>query len=301
MRKLKFLFLFLVCLFFNFGFVSALERTEDNNWGVNKRWNITDKNLHKVKKTRYVDSKLKVYDYANILTDAEEKEIYNDIISFIEKYNIDMVFLTDSFSYSKDIQNDDFAHDFYDYNDFGMNYDHYDGVIIFRNANPSDPYYIVRFFGDAQLYYNQARLDVLLDDIYSLFHSDKYVLGMKKAISIISSDIDRGIPESNNIKYVDNMGILRSYYRVPIIACLIGSSIITLITMIILIAKNRMVRKATTASEYLSKDSINYSKHVDQFTHSHTTHHTISSSSGGGGGSHIGSSGGGSFGGGRHG
>ena len=300
MRKLKYLFVFIFCLFLNFSFVSALERTEKNNWGVNKKWNITDKNLYNVKKTRYVDSKLKVYDYANILTADEENEIYDDIISFIEKYNIDMVFLTDSFSYSEEIQNDDFAQDFYDYNDFGINYEHYDGVIIFRNANPSDPYYLVRFFGDAQLYYNQTRLDVLLDDIYSLFHSDKYVLGMKKVISIISSDIDRGIPESNSNKYVDNMGILRSYYRVPMIPCLICSSIITLISMIILVAKNKMVRKATTASEYMNKNSITYSQHTDQFTHSHTTHYTVSSSSGGGG-SHIGSSGGGSFGGGRHG
>ena len=71
--------------------------------------------------------------------------------------------------------------------------------------------------------------------------------------------------------------------------------------MLIMIRKNKMVRKATTASAYLDKNSINYREHLDQFTHSHTTHYTISSSSGGGG-SHGGSSGGGhSSGGGRHG
>ena len=63
-----------------------------------------------------------------------------------------------------------------------------------------------------------------------------------------------------------------------------------------------MIRKATSASAYLNKDSVNYTQHVDQFINSHTTHYTVSSSSGGGGGFSSGSSGGGhSSGGGRHG
>ena len=70
--------------------------------------------------------------------------------------------------------------------------------------------------------------------------------------------------------------------------------------MLILVSKNKMVRKAITANEYLDKGSINYTQSMDQFVRSHTTHYTVSSSSGGGG--HGGSSGGGhSSGGGRHG
>jgi hypothetical protein len=68
--------------------------------------------------------------------------------------------------------------------------------------------------------------------------------------------------------------------------------------MLIMIKKNKMVRKATTAGQYLNQGSINYTQKVDQFTHSHTTHYTVSSSSGGGG-SHGGSSGFGHGGGGR--
>lgn len=314
MRKLRFLFVFVFCLFFSFSVraldiysadysksdVKVFERTEKNNWGVNKKWNIDSANLSNVKSMPYVDASDKVYDFANILSDSEEKQIYNSIISFIEKYDMDMIFVTSDFSYSSDIKNDDYAADFYDYNDFGINYDHYDGIIIFRNSYDKDPYYLIRFFGQAQLYYNQDRLDNLLDDIYDLIHSGQYAKGVDKAISIISKDIDRGIPYSNKHKHLDDMNILVSdFYVSPF--CFVGAAGITFIVMLIMIKKNKMVRKATTAGQYLNEGSINYTQKVDQFTHSHTTHYTISSSSGGGGGGHIGSSGGGSFGGGRHG
>ena len=73
--------------------------------------------------------------------------------------------------------------------------------------------------------------------------------------------------------------------------------------MTILVKKNKMVMKATTAENYLDNSSIHLTKKEDQFISTHTTKHVNSSSSGGGGGgSHIGSSGGGhSSGGGRHG
>ena len=67
-----------------------------------------------------------------------------------------------------------------------------------------------------------------------------------------------------------------------------------------------MVKKATEASEYIDKKTINYSIREDRFITSRTTSHTVSSSSSSrghsGGGSRRGSSGGGhSRGGGRHG
>ena len=50
------------------------ERTEDNNYGVNKKWEITSKNKSNVLDTPYVDSNLKVYDYQDSLTDEEIRQ-----------------------------------------------------------------------------------------------------------------------------------------------------------------------------------------------------------------------------------
>ena len=318
MKKFK-IFILFICLFFNIkvlaydmtnniygidysdSLVKIHDRNDSNNWGVNKHWDINSNNLRNVQSTPLVDSSKKIYDFADILTAEEEKEIYAKIEQFIEKTNMDMVIVSVDMPYSVDSKNEDFAADFYDYNDFGIDFSKYSGTLLLRNNYSRDKYYDMYTFGDAQLYFDQSRYDDILDGIYSYFTSSNYVDGMSKFISRCSSYYDNGYAYKYRNAYVDFDGYIQYNYHVPVFMCLVGSSIITLITMCILVKKNKMVRKATTASQYLVKNSINYTEHTDQFVNSHTTHYTVSSSSGGGG-SHGGSSGGGhSSGGGRHG
>ena len=225
--------------------------------------------------------------------------------SFIEYTNMDMVFVSIDMPYSYDSKNEDFAADFYDYNDFGLDFDNNSGILLLRNNYSSDRYYDIYTFGDAQLYFNKSRYDDILDGIYSDFVNKKYLDGISSFISKCSYYYDKGYASDYSHAYIDSDGYIQYNFYVPVIPCLCVSIFITLIVMLILVNKNRMIRKATTASEYLNKDSINYTQHLDQFINSHTTHYTVSSSSGGGGsfgGSHSGSSGGGhSSGGGRHG
>ena len=282
--------------------VKIFSRTESNKWGVNKHWNINSGNLKNVKSIPLVDASSKVYDFADILTDEEEKQVYKYIEDFVEKTKFDMVFVSIDMPYSYDSKNEDYAADFYDYNDFGIDFKNYSGIVLLRNNYSADRYYDIYTFGDAQLYFDQSRYDNILDGIYDNFRSDNYVPALNFFTSKCSYYFDKGYANSYKHSYIDDMGFIQYEYSVPVLPCLIGSSIITLIIMLILVSKNKMVRKATTASAYLLKDSINYTQHVDQFVGSHTTHYTVSSSSGGGGGSHGGSSGGGhSSGGGRHG
>lgn len=314
MRKIRVLFVFIICLFFSFN-VSALDiydvdyaksdvkvfdRTSTNNWGVNKHWNIDNGNLNNVKSIPYVDVSDKVYDFAGVLTDKEEEQIYSKIQDFIEKNNVDMVVVTIDMAYSSDSKNEKYAADFYDYNDFGLNLNNYSGILFLLNNYSQDRYYDMYAFGDAQLYFDQNRADNILDGIYSYFSGNNYSSGIKSFISKCSDYYDKGIVSKYKHAYVDENGYIKFNYYVPFLPCVGGALVFTLIVMLILIKKNKMVRKATTASEYMDKDSINYTQHLDQFVRSHTTHYTISSSSGGGG-SHGGSSGGGHFsGGGRH-
>lgn len=315
MKKIRFLFIFIFCFILNFSFVKAsdiysvdysnsnvkvIERNEANSWGVNKHWNINNSNLRNVQSVPYVDSKSKVYDFADILTDDEEKEIYSKIQDFIEKTNMDMVVVSIDMPYSYDSKNEDFAADFYDYNDFGLNFNNYSGILLLRNDYDNDRYYDIYTFGDAQLYFDQNRYDDILDGIYSDFVGKRYLSGISKFIYKCSSYYDSGYAYKYKNAFVDHDGYIHFNYYVPILPCLGGASLITFIVMLILVKKNKMVRKAITASEYLDKSSINYTQHIDQFVNSRTTHYTVSSSSGGG--SHGGSSGGGhSSGGGRHG
>ena len=283
-----------------FASTKTFERTENNKYGVNKHWNITNSNINHVKNTPLVDASEKVYDFADILTDKEEKEIYEYIQEFIEKTHMDMVFVSIDMPYTYDSKNEDYAADFYDYNDFGIDFKNYSGILLLRNNYEQDRYYDMYTFGDAQLYFDQSRYDNILDGIYSNFVNKEYKYGIRTFINKCTYYYNSGYAHKYKNSYVDEDGYIHKTFAIPYVACTIGASIITLITMIILVKKNKMVRKATTAQQYLDKDTINYSQMKDQFIRSHTTHYTVSSSSGGG--SHGGSSGGGhSSGGGRHG
>ena len=306
MKRFKFLVLFLT-FFIGISAINAsvktFERKESDNYGVNKHWNITSRNISNVKNTPLVDPSEKIYDFADILTDYEEAQIKESIDEFIKKTNMDMVFVSIDMPYTYDSKNEDYAADFYDYNDFGINFDNYSGILLLRNDYANDRYYDMYTFGDAQLYFDQGRYDRVLDDIYSLFVNKNYEEGIETFISECSSYYDKGYASKYKSSYVDSNGYIRMNYHVPVFVCIMGSSIITLIVMLILVKKNKMVKKATKAYEYLDRNSINYTVMTDRFIHSRTTHYTVSSSSGGGGGgSHGGSSGGGhSSGGGRHG
>lgn len=309
MKKiLTFILAFLLLISPVFALPDGSDRKNMENYGVNKKWTINESNLNNVLRTPYVDATKKIYDYSNILSDETEKELLVDINNFIEKTHMDMVILTVDLPYTSDSTNEDYAADFYDYNDFGLDFEHYDGVLLLRNTYESDPYFNVYTFGEAQLYFDFNRCEHMLDDIYPYFKSKDYLTGMKLFISDFSNYYDYG--KALEDYYVDDMGYIHQIppkYVVPYTTALIVGGLAALITILIMVKKNKMVRKSTEANDYLVKDSILYHKKSDILTGSFTTHHTIQRDSGGysgGGGhsSHSGSSGGGhGGGGGRHG
>lgn len=280
--------------------VNTTKRTKDN-LGVNKNFIINSNNINNVLNTPKVDDSEKIYDFANILDETTKEELYKKIENFIEISNMDMVILTTDLPYN-DSQLEDYAADFYDYNDFGLDFDKYSGVIIIRNINSYNKYFNIYTFGDAQLYFTYERCEDILDTIYDDIHLENYLSGFQTFISECERYYKLGIPYSSRNKYVDDKGIVHTKYVTPYKEAVIFSFISTIIIMIILVSKNKMVKKAINADEYLDSSSVKYIKKEDKFINTHTTSYTISSNSSGGGGSHIGSSGGGhGGGGGRHG
>lgn len=286
--------------------VETYNRIPDNNYGVNKHWIITDSNLDNITETPYVDASEKIYDFSDILTSQEENELYAKISYFINYTNMDMVIVTYNLPYTTDYTNETFAADFYDYNDFGIDFDNYSGVLLFRNTYEQDRYYDIYTFGDAQLYFGYDRLNTTLDNIYYNFVNNNYLTGMSTFIDEMTDYYKLGIDSEYKNYYVDKDGYLREKYVPPVLFVFIAASIVTIIVMTILIKKNKMVKKASKADEYLNTNSVKYSVREDKYTHSRTSSYRVSSSSGGGSSgsrsSSRGSSGGGhSRGGGRHG
>lgn len=286
--------------------VKTYNREELENYGVNKKWNINTNNKDNILKTYAVDSNQKIYDFSDVLTDEEEQKLTDRMYDFTEKYKIDIVILVDNYQYTQDSQNTTFATDFYDYNDFGINFEKYDGVMLFRNTYEQNPYFDAYSFGNAQLYFYDTRLSNALDYIYDDLHNESYYEGFNKFIDKMEEYYNEG---KLTDYYVDDSGFLQkqktsSYYLKMIGLSMLIALIITGIIIYILIKKNKMILKATKATVYMNKEKSKITNVQDNFVTSNTTSYVISSStsSGGGHSSSGGSSGGGfSSGGGRHG
>ncbi len=286
--------------------VKTYNREELENYGVNKKWNINTNNKDNILKTYAVDSNQKIYDFSDVLTDEEEQKLTDRMYDFTEKYKIDIVILVDNYQYTQDSQNTTFATDFYDYNDFGINFEKYDGVMLFRNTYEQNPYFDAYSFGNAQLYFYDTRLSNTLDYIYDDLHNESYYEGFNKFIDKMEEYYNEG---KLTDYYVDDSGFLQkqktsSYYLKMIGLSMLIALIITGIIIYILIKKNKMILKATKATIYMNKEKSKITNVQDNFVTSNTTSYVISSStsSGGGHSSSGGSSGGGfSSGGGRHG
>ncbi len=300
--------IFILCSFFLFCLpVFALEeRVESNRYGVNKKWELTDERIEAAKKVPLVDANDKVYDYADILTEEEEEEFCKYFQELTEKIKMEVVFVSINMPYSRDKDNENFAADFYDYNDFGLNYKGYSGILLLRNAYEVDPYFDIYTFGDAQLLYDYNRLQVILDAIYSSFKSKNYVGGLNIYRRYIRNYFEQGLSKEALDYYVDDMGYLHKRYKAPLFFALIFSTGVTFAIIWVFISKNKMIKKATEANDYLNRQTVQLTEKEDKFITTHTTSYVVSSSSSGGGGggfsSSSGSSGGGhSSGGGRHG
>lgn len=306
MKKTKLLLLAFALLLFPlnvFASTNTQSRYSLPNYGVSKKWEITDSNRSNVLNTKKVDASEKIYDFADIFSEYEEKDLFYKIEEFTKKHNMDLVVLTDKFSYSNDKENEDYAADFYDYNDFGIDFDKYNGIIIFINMNPTDRYFNFYMFGNSQLYFDNKRKEEPIDTTMQYMKNGKYFIAIEHMMDLFDEYLDKGIPYDLEGYYVDDMGYLQKNpnfkrpFRPPWVGIIGADLIIVLITMIILIKKNRMVKKKLVMTEYVNKNGADYRVKTDQFIRSFVTSHTVSSSSGGHSGGGFSSSGGSSGGG----
>ena len=262
---------------------------------------ITNKNnLNDILTTPCVDEVEKVYDFADLLTDLEEDNLYNQVKNYISNTNYDLVLVT---TY-ENIKNSarDYADDFYDYNYFGIN-ETRDGVLILIDMDTRELY--ISTSGYAIKMYDDYRIERILDDGYNYITSEDYYNTFSSMIDSLEDYYDEGYSDFNEELQIDEFG--NPYYikYIPYSTVLIIASIITLIVSLIFYYKSRLkIKKLETISYIKGKENIQKS---DQFVNDIVTRTRRSSdsssySSGGssrsGGSSHHSSSSGRSHGGG---
>lgn len=229
-----------------------------------------------------VNINLKIYDYGDLLTDEEEKEIKTSIDEYIDEYNFDMVIVTQK-DYIGDLRA--YGQDFYDYNDFGMGTTK-DGILLVLNVDNEGPIAEIVTTGEAIRMYDDSRIDSILTGM-----SNAKYLGSKAIIMSFIEDSSRfasyGIPSSNKNIHIEKDGNPRPNF--PLTTVIVIAIIISTIAIAIMVRKNKMVRKAHDADSYLVKQSVNIYNRSDQFLTTHTSRVNVPSSSSGGrvGGSSI--------------
>ena len=278
------------------GHASAAVNLPDDNWAkyeIGKRTeqnplvfksflkdNLTAEQLRLALETPYVDTAVKVYDAAGLLTENEISKLQSRIHQFIDKHNVDMVVVTinnnNKTNMNGELPSDNFAMDFYEYNDFGKGVqarEGYDGVILLIDMQ-----------------YRKFRiLDVGVPN-------DKW-----------------GVARKNVDKYVGNMApdlTAQNYYTAinyfigayesdyeykssfPWIKCSLFALLLGFILLKIEKRKYKNIRKATSAADYVKEGSFRLTVNKDTFVSTHTTKtYDPPQKSSGGGGSHGGSSG----------
>ena len=150
--------------------------------------------------------------------------------------------------------------------------------------------YGVYTYGEAILYIDDKRIEEILDVMESYMKAGQYDQAMISSINKIDYLYNEGIPSSNKDNYIDENGVYRKKEKIPVAAFALISFIITLVIMIILVNTNKMVRKATIATEYIDQNAININNRQDKFIRTHTTSSPKPSSSNSGGGFSGGSS-----------
>lgn len=293
MKKIRFLILLLiVSLFFNLN-VLAIEENEDITNTNNETSEVvtTDGEVSEdtsvdeedeveetvtTENSSYVDTDDKVYDFANLFSDSEEKKLYNDIYKYTNKTSYEAVIVTTYDNNGKHVE--DYAMDFYEDNNFRE-----DGIIFVIDM--LDRGYTMMVHGAAIDTYTDSDIDYILDELYYDMRDGDYYGAASNFLSLSTKYY------SNDSSY--SYGGTVSTEDMTIWLKLLGYPlIVTVIVILIMAFQNRMVKKANSSKSFLNNETKVITTISDIFLGSTTTKVRIETSSSSGSGGMRGGSGG---------
>jgi len=106
------------------------------------------------------DNTIKVYDYAQILSEKEEINLKKQVNNYINNYNMDMVLIT--VKYYTQSTTDEYINAFYNKNNFGKGISK-DGVIVAIDLKENN--ISIKTFGKAFNYYSDGEIKNILNQM----------------------------------------------------------------------------------------------------------------------------------------
>lgn len=196
--------------------VNAEEKDSVNNTNKSDEELLCeDENYTKYKcQVPKVDNSIKVFDYANLLTENEETTLSSMIENYISRYNMDMVLVTiDDNPYGvSDANSKKYAQDFYYYSGFGKNSSH-DGSIILIDM--SNRYIYIATKGNAIRIFDDNRIDNITEAGFSYLRNKYYYDGYRAMIEKSSYYASEGVSPYNINLCIDEDGEPYNCVKVP--------------------------------------------------------------------------------------
>lgn len=247
---------------------------------------------HNVLLTPSVNANEKIYDFAELLTEEEEKQLYDKVKEFIANTNLDLAIVTINSNVKDSTQ--EYADDFYDYNDFSI-----DGLAFVIDMQ--NRIFYISTAGKAMLYYDDYRIEYILSALDQEMYNHEYFNACNTLISQLTEYYDSGFSD-NADKYV--IVGTQIYRKTPYLLLSIIAVVSATIGTLILALRNKKVKLASNSNDYFDNKAFKITKDTKELISSNTSRVYIPPTDSGGGGSsgggfHSGSSGA-SHGGGGH-
>ena len=243
-----FISLFILCLCFDVSASTRVNTRTEANYLVPADVQVVQSNKQAILSTPAVDATEKIYDFADLLTPGEEEALYKHVKHFIDKTKIDYVIVT----ISKNNKGSSMAYtkDFYNYNDFGN-----DGIILLIDREYKGIYMTTN--GRAIELFPDSRMEPILKNTFNLTKEKKYFEACKSFTTSISEFVKIGIvTDDEEVVKVSKDGTVKVSKSLHLVGVSVFALVGTLIIVGILVLSSRMVKKATTANDYLNKDTM---------------------------------------------
>ena len=229
----------------------------------------------------------RVVDNGELLTDSQEKSLLELADQVSVKLDFDIVIITEAGLGGYTPR--DYADDYFDYNGFGLG-DNRDGVVLLVSMEERDWYISTSGYGITA--FTDWGIDFIGDRIVDNLGAANYYEAFLDYINLTEEFVKEsqaGNAYDTNHSY--EMPKTLTDYLMNILLGFVIALIITIVVMLYLRMQLRSVANQYSASNYLKKESVNYTKKQDLFMYRNISRTEKPDDDGGGSSTHTSSSG----------
>lgn len=208
-----------------------------------------------IKSVNAFDNTIKVYDYAQVLTEKEESKLKKDVDKFIDKYNFDMAIVTVKY-YSQETL-DEYMNLFYIKNNFGIGINK-DGIIAVLDLKNDNNIVGIETFGNVKNYYSESEIKSIINDIQKEKNNyNKLEIFIDGAFNYVDKFEDN-YSDTNILLFLNWFQVLTLSILIPTMIVIIG------------IFKNKNVRKEESVKYYINENSVVITKRNEKYITTNT-------------------------------